>query len=67
MTALLLLAYLVVPPQSVVDACTADALRYCSVEAMSRDHVRIGACMRRQAHLLSEACRAAVRDWRAGR
>jgi hypothetical protein len=55
------------PPSAVVSACASDALRLCAAEALAGDHVRIGACMRRQAGRVSETCRVAVAEWRRGR
>jgi hypothetical protein len=48
-------------PADLVAACKWDALRWCPVEAFSRDPRRIGRCMRAHRERLSEACQAAAR------
>jgi hypothetical protein len=52
-----------IPPEKVISACRSDAVRFCTVEAMSGDHSKIGACMRRHGSLLSHGCKTAVREW----
>jgi hypothetical protein len=51
-------------PPAVVSACKSDALRFCLSDALSGNQVRVSACMNRHTRILSEGCKAAIRDWK---